>query len=68
MSGLSQRLLRELRLLLAPSTAVALAQTPEYAQPHMQQYAAWMGGAITSKVMEPSSLDHTARVSEAGPT
>ena len=48
--GLPQRLLRQLRMSLPPSTVPGLSQVPEYMNTDTLRFAAWTGGAILSKV------------------
>ena len=48
--GSAVRLLGEVCALAPPSTAPGLAPVPEYMPGHTLRAAAWMGGAVLSKV------------------
>ena len=53
--GIGPRLLREVGSLAPPSLQPALCPTPEYMPSYSVRMAAWMGGAVLSKVVFPQN-------------
>ncbi|CAL8461863.1 g1394 [Coccomyxa elongata] len=53
--GVGPRLLREICSLAPPSMQPALCPTPEYMPDYTTRMAAWMGGAVLSKVVFPQN-------------
>jgi len=67
--GLSERFLRESRLLAPPSISPSQTPCPDYMPETTPSYAAWMGGAILAKVTFPQNHHMTrAEYDERGPT
>lgn len=48
--GITQRLCRQLRAMLPPSTPPCAVAVPEYMPPSTLQHAAWIGGGLLTKV------------------
>ncbi len=53
--GVGTRLLREIGALAQPSLQPALCPVPEYMPSYTVRMAAWMGGAVLSKVVFPQN-------------
>ena len=67
--GLQTRLLRDIRAICPPSIMPGLLGVPEYMPEHTLQYAAWMGGAILSKVVfQQNQQINKYDYEDAGPT
>ena len=67
--GLNQRLFRELRLLLPPSVQPQMCSVPDYMPDTAAACAAWMGGAVLSKVVFAQNQQITkAEYDEYGPS
>lgn len=59
-AGLGPRLLHEIKSIAPPSAQPGLCAVPEYMPEHTLRAAAWMGGAVLSKVSKSSRISRCA--------